>query len=131
MIVRDRLYVGGAWVPPSSPALLEIRSPHDGSVLGQAVQAAPSDVDDAVAAARAAFDEGPWRHTTKVRALSVARRLCTGTVTVNGSPMSFDGPFGGYKASGIGREYGMVGLLGYIEHKSVTRARVAARSSAA
>ena len=37
--------------------------------------------------------------------------------------MSFDGPFGGYKSSGIGREYGLVGLTGYVEHKTVTRAR--------
>ncbi|GHA82915.1 hypothetical protein GCM10010330_41580 [Streptomyces tendae] len=38
------------------------------------------------------------------RALTTARRLRTGTVTLNGSPISFDGPFGGYKASGLGRE---------------------------
>jgi len=35
--------------------------------------------------------------------------------------MSFDGPFFGYKASGIGREYGVVGLTGHVEHKTVTR----------
>ena len=57
------------------------------------------------------------------RALAVARKLRTGTITVNGSPISFDGPFGGYKASGIGREYGKVGLTGYVEHKSITRPR--------
>jgi acyl-CoA reductase-like NAD-dependent aldehyde dehydrogenase len=55
------------------------------------------------------------------RALEVARRIRTGTVTINGSPISFDGPFGGYKASGTGREYGMVGLSEYLEHKNVTR----------
>ena len=65
---------------------------------------------------------GVWSASTE-RALAIARRLGTGTVTLNGSPMSFDGPFGGYKASGIGREYGMVGLTGYIEHKTVTRQR--------
>jgi hypothetical protein len=43
------------------------------------------------------------------------------TVTINGSPISFDGPFGGYKASSTGREYGAVGLSEYLEHKSVTR----------
>jgi acyl-CoA reductase-like NAD-dependent aldehyde dehydrogenase len=55
--------------------------------------------------------------------LSCPRRIRTGTVTINGSPISFDGPFGGYKASGIGREYGRVGLSGYLEYKSVTRKR--------
>jgi acyl-CoA reductase-like NAD-dependent aldehyde dehydrogenase len=38
-----------------------------------------------------------------------------------GSPISFDGSFGGYKASGTGREYGMVGLSEYLEYKTVTR----------
>jgi aldehyde dehydrogenase (NAD+) len=57
------------------------------------------------------------------RALAVARRLRTGTVSVNGAPNSFDGPFGGYKASGLGREYGKFGLTGYVEHKSITRSR--------
>jgi acyl-CoA reductase-like NAD-dependent aldehyde dehydrogenase len=53
-------------------------------------------------------------------ALAVARRLRTGTVTVNGAPIGFDGPFGGFKASGFGREYGVVGLTQYIEYKTVT-----------
>ncbi|WP_433458229.1 aldehyde dehydrogenase [Micromonospora sp. CA-248212] len=65
---------------------------------------------------------GIWT-TSPERALDMARRLRTGTVTLNGSPISFDGPFGGYKASGLGREYGQVGLTGYIEHKTVTRLR--------
>ncbi|MDG9675866.1 aldehyde dehydrogenase [Micromonospora sp. DH14] len=65
---------------------------------------------------------GIWT-TSPERALDIARRLRTGTVTVNGSPISFDGPFGGYKASGLGREYGKVGLTGYVEHKTVTRLR--------
>ena len=63
---------------------------------------------------------GVWSAGTE-RALAVARRIRTGTVTINGSPISFDGPFGGYKASGTGREYGAVGLSEYLEHKTVTR----------
>jgi acyl-CoA reductase-like NAD-dependent aldehyde dehydrogenase len=35
--------------------------------------------------------------------------------------LGIDGPFGGYKASGTGREYGTVGLSEYLEHKTVTR----------
>lgn len=57
------------------------------------------------------------------RALTTARRLRTGTVTLNGSPTSFDGPFGGYQASGLGREYGKAGLNGYAEHTSTTPTR--------
>jgi aldehyde dehydrogenase (NAD+) len=75
MIVRDRLYVGGDWVAPSDPNLLEIRSPHDRSVLGRVAQAAPKDVDAAVAAARAAFDDGPWPRTDPAERQAVIRRL--------------------------------------------------------
>ncbi|MFE0633397.1 aldehyde dehydrogenase [Streptomyces sp. NPDC058864] len=83
------------------------------------------DEDDAVRIANDSdygLSGGVWSADPE-RALAVARRLRTGTVTVNGSPMSFDGPFGGYKASGIGREYGSVGLTGYVEHKTITRRR--------
>ncbi|MGV9273386.1 aldehyde dehydrogenase family protein [Streptomyces griseosporeus] len=54
------------------------------------------------------------------RALAVARGVRTGTVTVNGASVAFDGPFGGFKASGIGREYGAVGIGTYIEYKTIT-----------
>lgn len=59
MNVYDRLYVAGSWTTPSNPELLDIRSPHDRSVIGRAAQAQPADVDRAVAAARAAFERGP------------------------------------------------------------------------
>ena len=83
------------------------------------------DEDDAVRIANDSdygLSGGIWSSNAE-RALDVARRLRTGTVTLNGSPISFDGPFGGYKASGFGREYGKVGLTGYVEHKSITRHR--------
>ncbi|MGI5254815.1 aldehyde dehydrogenase [Actinacidiphila glaucinigra] len=83
------------------------------------------DEDDAVRIANDSeygLSGGVWT-TSPERALAVARRLRTGTVTLNGSPMSFDGPFGGHKASGVGREYGAVGLTGYVEYKTITRRR--------
>jgi acyl-CoA reductase-like NAD-dependent aldehyde dehydrogenase len=76
MIVRDKLYIGGSWVAPSNPdLLLDILSPHDQSVLGRAAQAADADVDAAVAAAREAFDNGPWPHTTPGERQEVIRRV--------------------------------------------------------
>ncbi|WP_413757031.1 aldehyde dehydrogenase [Streptomyces sp. MMBL 11-3] len=62
---------------------------------------------------------GVWS-ADEEHALAVARRLRTGTVTVNGASVAFDGPFGGFKASGIGREYGAVGLGTYTEYKTIT-----------
>jgi acyl-CoA reductase-like NAD-dependent aldehyde dehydrogenase len=54
------------------------------------------------------------------RALGVARRIRTGTISVNGG-MWFgpDVPFGGYKQSGIGREMGAAGLEEFLERKSL------------
>jgi aldehyde dehydrogenase (NAD+) len=54
------LYIGGSWTAPVAGGVLEIRSPHDGSLVGRAAEASREDVDHAVAAARAAFDHGPW-----------------------------------------------------------------------
>jgi aldehyde dehydrogenase (NAD+) len=53
-------------------------------------------------------------------AMSVARRIRTGTLSVNGG-MWFgpDSPFGGYKQSGNGREHGVEGFLEYLETKTV------------
>lgn len=54
------------------------------------------------------------------RAWAVARRIRTGTMSVNGGIWyGGDVPFGGYKASGIGREMGIAGFEEYLETKSV------------
>jgi acyl-CoA reductase-like NAD-dependent aldehyde dehydrogenase len=54
------------------------------------------------------------------RAVSVARRIRTGTVSVNGgSWFAPDSPFGGFKQSGIGREMGIPGLEEFQERKTI------------
>jgi betaine-aldehyde dehydrogenase len=53
------------------------------------------------------------------RGLDIARRVRAGTYGVNQYTMDFVAPFGGYKASGIGREFGIEGLTHYIELKSI------------
>ncbi|WP_216897403.1 aldehyde dehydrogenase [Nocardia alni] len=77
MITYDRLYLAGTWTAPSDPHLLDIRSPHDRSVIGRAAQAQPADVDRAVAAARAAFENRVWRDTPPAERIAVLRRLAT------------------------------------------------------
>ena len=54
------------------------------------------------------------------RAMAVGRRLRAGTVIVNGGvTYGADAPFGGYKASGIGRQNGLEGFEQYLETKTV------------
>jgi aldehyde dehydrogenase (NAD+) len=53
------------------------------------------------------------------RARRVARRLRAGRVDVNGGAFNVEAPFGGYKQSGHGREFGRYGLEEFLEVKSL------------
>lgn len=53
------------------------------------------------------------------RAMSVAARMRTGNVHINGSGPDFNAPFGGYKHSGNGREWGELGFEEFLETKAV------------
>ena len=56
------------------------------------------------------------------RALAVARRIRTGTFSINGGMyFNADSPFGGYKQSGIGREMGTAGLEEFLESKTIAQ----------
>jgi acyl-CoA reductase-like NAD-dependent aldehyde dehydrogenase len=48
-------------------------------------------------------------------AVSIAKRLRTGQVAVNGGRFNAKAPFGGFKTSGVGRELGHHGLMEYFE----------------
>lgn len=49
----------------------------------------------------------------------VARRLRAGTISINGVGNEYCSPFGGYKQSGNGREWGRFGLQDYLEYKCI------------
>ncbi len=53
------------------------------------------------------------------RARRVASRMRTGMVHLNGAPTDAGAPFGGYRKSGNGREWGVFGLEDYLEVKAV------------
>ncbi|MFC9760491.1 aldehyde dehydrogenase family protein [Rhodococcus jostii] len=53
------------------------------------------------------------------RARKVARRMRTGMVHLNGAPLAANAPFGGYKQSGNGREFGKFGLEDFLEVKAI------------
>jgi acyl-CoA reductase-like NAD-dependent aldehyde dehydrogenase len=55
-IVRDKLYIGGEWVDPTSDATIDVINPTTEEVVGSVPEGTPQDVDRAVAAARAAFE---------------------------------------------------------------------------
>jgi aldehyde dehydrogenase (NAD+) len=78
-------------------------------------------VDEAVAIANdtpyglAAFVSGRDERLVQ----RVAQRLRTGNVTLNCAPLDFSAPFGGYKRSGNGREWGDHAFADFLETKSI------------
>ena len=60
----DKLFIGGKWVEPSTSDVIEVRSPATGEYVGKVPLAAAADVNAACAAARKAFDDGPWPRMT-------------------------------------------------------------------
>ncbi|MBM7365843.1 aldehyde dehydrogenase [Gordonia hydrophobica] len=70
----DKLFIGGEWVTPATDRKIEVVSPIDGTIIATVPEATEADIDRAVAAARTAFDEGPWpRMTPAERAVYLKR----------------------------------------------------------
>jgi len=204
-----QLYIDGKLRPAASGRTFDNVSPWTGEVIGHSADAAPADVEEAIAAARRAFDTSDWSsnhekryalikqfrdafrasrdklvliarheagaalgnvgrtqvdlalncfdeliklipqityerdmgtrelvgtfHKRKVlneaagvvcadtqRAIRIANRIRTGTISVNGGMcIAGDLPFGGYKSSGIGRAWGIEGIEEYFEKKAL------------
>lgn len=58
LVAHEQLYIGGAWVAPSSAETIDVVNAATEEVMGRIPAGTPADVDAAVAAARAAFE--PW-----------------------------------------------------------------------
>jgi aldehyde dehydrogenase (NAD+) len=100
MLVRDTLYIGGRHEKPASGERFDVINPATEEVVGRVPAASPADVDRAVAAARRAFDSGPWPHTEPAERADALQRLLAAlqkrageiaqTITLEmGSPISF------------------------------------------
>ncbi|MFE0190599.1 aldehyde dehydrogenase [Streptomyces sp. NPDC058989] len=80
--------------------------------------------DDEAAAVRIANDSdyglsgSVWTSDVD-HGIDIARQVRTGTYSVNTFSIDMLGPFGGYKNSGIGREFGPEGFGEYLEHKMI------------
>ncbi|HVA08874.1 MAG TPA: aldehyde dehydrogenase [Acidimicrobiales bacterium] len=102
MAIRDydRLFIGGDWVAPEGTGLIDVISPSTEEVVGRVPDGTEADIDKAVAAARTAFDRGPWpRMTPAERAAILAKVAAAVTAEMTdmaeiitqemGSPISF------------------------------------------
>ena len=71
----ETLYINGAWQAAASGATRTITCPADGSEVVTVSEAGAPDADRAIAAARAAFDEGSWPTTPAPERAAVLSRL--------------------------------------------------------
>lgn len=71
----SNLFIGGRWCRPIAGATREILNPANGGVVGIIDEAGAEDAYAAVAAARVAFDESPWRQSTVVERSQLLERI--------------------------------------------------------
>ena len=60
----ENIYVGGEFIAPSGSGTIDVISPHTEQVIARVPDGTKEDIDKAVAAARKAFDTGPWPQLT-------------------------------------------------------------------
>ncbi len=73
--MRNLLYIDGAFTEPARGGFLEVIDPATGECFAKAAAATEADVDAAVAAARRAFDDGPWPRMPAAQRGAVLRRV--------------------------------------------------------
>nr|WP_063063459.1 aldehyde dehydrogenase [Nocardia violaceofusca] len=71
----DSLFIGGQWVAPSTDERIDVVSPYTEQTIASVPAGANADIDAAVAAARRAFDHGPWPRMSLADRLEVMGRL--------------------------------------------------------
>ncbi|HJV09901.1 MAG TPA: aldehyde dehydrogenase family protein [Burkholderiales bacterium] len=73
MILRDRFFIGGAWVAPSGKQTIDVHDAGTGAVMGRVPLGDEKDVDRAVAAARDAFEA--WSSTPSAERASYLEKI--------------------------------------------------------
>src|SRR5512145_588257 len=73
MILRDRFFIGGAWVAPSGKETIDVHDAGTGAVMGRVPLGDEKDVDRAVAAARDAFEA--WSSTPSAERASYLEKI--------------------------------------------------------
>jgi acyl-CoA reductase-like NAD-dependent aldehyde dehydrogenase len=73
-----KLYIDGAWTDSDGDETIDVRNPATEELIGRVPQATRSDVTRAIAAARHAFDHGPWPRMSPRERAAVLLRMAEG-----------------------------------------------------
>ncbi|MEJ5256396.1 MAG: aldehyde dehydrogenase [Acidimicrobiales bacterium] len=136
MKTYDKFFIGGKWVEPAGTGTLQVVSPATLEVVGQVPEATEADIDRAVAAAREAFDLGPWPRMSPAERADIMAAISAAVMAQmddfatlitneNGSPITFSQMGQVYAATavldtyvGLARSYQFeetrVGMLGQV-----------------
>lgn len=71
----DRFFIGGEWKTPSSSDTFDVINPSTEDIFFSVAEARAADLDDAVSAAREAFDHGPWPRLTHAERANFMRKI--------------------------------------------------------
>ena len=71
----DQLFIGGDWVTPEGTETIGVISPVTEEVVARVPDGTEADIDKAVAAARAAFDHGPWPRMAPAERGEILRKV--------------------------------------------------------
>ena len=74
----DRFFIGGEWVQPSSDAKIDVIDSGTEELFFSVAEAQAADISRAVAAARQAFDEGPWPRMSHAQRAEYLRAIAAG-----------------------------------------------------
>src|SRR3954454_21455045 len=75
LVEHGKLFIGGELVDPLGREVIEVISPHTEEVIGRVPHASRADVDAAVAAARTAFEQGPWPRMSLDERIEIVTRI--------------------------------------------------------
>ncbi len=124
----DKLWIGGEWRAAHSGRSIEIVSPNSEQVVAIVAEADEADMDAAVAAARQAFDHGPWSRMAPAERLSYLTRmadhlegrvgeLATAWTAQMGGLSSFAGPMHNGSVMSFRGIIAMAAAFEFVEHR--------------
>lgn len=116
MLKKDRFFIDNEWVKPASRKIFKLHNASTGKHFATVAEGTEKDIDNAVAAARKAFDQGDWANAGYVDRVKVMEKfmgalakrsgeLASAVSTQNGMPISLSSMLEGEFSIGVVQYY--------------------------